>query len=397
MRLKKTILLTAFFALIIALPLASSAKDKSQNVFIGEGQTIFGNLVKAGQIINIEADVPQDIIAVGQSVVINGNVKGDVLAAASSIRINGDVEGNIRVAGSNVEINGRVGKNLNAFGANVVLGEDSEIAWDVVAYGGSVEVRGKINGRMDGGGGSIIIAGGIGKGGKLSLGDGKLSILSPAIIGDSLEYVSEEKAEVADGAQIAGELKQTAPEVKSKTGKSGWTPFWWFSKVVSLFGLFVVGLVIVGVCKKRTAKVFDKMFKKPGQSILWGIVYAIATPIVLFLLLFTVIGIPLSLIGFALYLISLYLAKVFAGIAIGILVLSKIKKKNDISLMLAMVLGLIILILLKSIPFVGWIIGLVAMWWALGAIVAAKKEICKTEDRGIKEEPRRVEKKKQGN
>lgn len=375
---KKFLIISAFFALILAVPLVGGAATKkgSPNIYIGSDEKVLGNLIRAGSTVEINADVPQDLFVFGQTVLINGNVGGSVFTAASTVKINGDVAGSVRAAGSIVEINGRIGKNLTVFGSNVILGEQSEVGWDVVAYAATVELRGKINGRIDGGGSQIVVTGEVVQGGKVDVGkDGRLLLRDSAKVGGILEYVASEPAEVAPGAQIPGQLKQTMPKITAK--ETRWEffrgPVWWFGKLIKLFGLLVVGLVLVSVGRKRVKAIADNMLSSPGKDILWGLVYFIAMPIALLLLLFTIIGVPLALIGAAVYAISLYVAKVFAGIALGGLLLARIdKKKKKNSLMLAMVIGLVMLTILCSLPFVGFLLGLLAMWWALGAMIEAK-------------------------
>ncbi|MBU4331720.1 hypothetical protein KKD19_05750 [Patescibacteria group bacterium] len=370
-KIKKFLITSAFFTLILAVPLAVGAAA-NQNIYIGEDEAVIGNLFRAGATVEINAPVPQDLFVLGQSVVINGDVGGSVFAAGSNVRINGDVAGSVRVVGQVVEINGKVGKNVTGFGNMIILGQESEVAWDAAVYGATIELRGRINGRIDGGGAQVVIAGELAGGGKLDV-DGELTVRESAIIGQTLEYTSKEPAKVASGALISGELKQLQPKVSVK--KSDWKPFWWLSRITELFGLLVVGLVLVALMRKKIGEMAKQMIKEPGKSILWGLVYSIVAPVVLFLLLFTIIGIPLSVIGLVMYGISLYLSKVFAGIALGLWILSKSKKKD--SLGLAMLLGLVALTIVCSIPFVGFLICLVAMWWGLGGIIRTKWEMMK--------------------
>jgi hypothetical protein len=34
-----------------------------------------------------------------------------------------------------------------------------------------------------------------------------------------------------------------------------------------------------------------------------------------------------------------------------------------------MILGITVLLIISSIPFIGWFISLIAVWWALGGII----------------------------
>jgi len=39
-----------------------------------------------------------------------------------------------------------------------------------------------------------------------------------------------------------------------------------------------------------------------------------------------------------------------------------------------MIVGILTLVIIKSIPFFGWLICLAAIWWAWGAMIKIKKE-----------------------
>jgi hypothetical protein len=71
---------------------------------------------------------------------------------------------------------------------------------------------------------------------------------------------------------------------------------------------------------------------------------------------------------------------VIAGIVIGLLTLKQLTKKpaTHPNLLSAMILGLMILIIITSIPGIGWALKLLVMLWALGAgLTIKKKEITK--------------------
>jgi len=268
-----------------------------------------------------------------------------------------------------VEINGKVGGNVLAFGSRIVLSKKSEVAWDASLYGEQVEIGGLINGRADAKSNAVLISGRIARGGKIDVGgDGEIKLAESAIIDEDMACVTAKPVIIASGAQVAGELKQVAPKVDNDDNFLARinSALWWFGRIIKLFGLLLIGLVIISLFKKPVKEITEEMIKNPGKNILWGMIYFIVVPLFFFLLFFTVIGIPLALIGLALYLISVYIAKVLAGIALGFLILSRTKKKD--SLMLAMIAGLLAILIICSVPLVGWIFSIIVMWWGLGII-----------------------------
>ena len=104
-----------------------------------------------------------------------------------------------------------------------------------------------------------------------------------------------------------------------------------------------------------------------------GIVWLILTPIVCLILMITIIGLPLGIIGLVMYFVVLYMVKVVASYAVGYQVLKWLgaQRAKDGWVLL---LGLVVFMILVAIPFIGWIIKCLLIIWALGALVEFKKE-----------------------
>ena len=130
------------------------------------------------------------------------------------------------------------------------------------------------------------------------------------------------------------------------------------------------GLVLVFVGKNITSKVLDKLEDKPLKMLIPGLILMFVLPPIAIVLMFTIIGIPLALIILVWWLVMMYLARIIAAILVGQLILKNLNKKNKdkIKLIWSLILGVIICWLLFAIPFVGWIISLIAIWLGLGSI-----------------------------
>jgi len=84
-----------------------------------------------------------------------------------------------------------------------------------------------------------------------------------------------------------------------------------------------------------------------------------------------VFTIPLSLILLVVYLVLLYLSLVYSALYIGDAVLHYLRKNNGHWPLLGMfALGLILVILLPEIPFIGWLINLVIICFGMGSLSA---------------------------
>jgi hypothetical protein len=381
---KKTLfsgLLIGFLFLISSPSIGQAAFEKSErNIYIGPEQIIEGNFIVAGGIIDFNGQAQKDVIVAGGTINITGPVQGDVIVAGGTVKIKGEISGNVRVVGGTIEIDSKIGKNLNAFGGIVIINQDAEIGWDVLTAGGSIEIRGKIGGDIIGRGENIILAGEVGGNVDFNLEskkDSQLILYPQAKIGGDLIYSSPQKAEIKEGAEIGGEtiykrLIPSAVTLKKSLGIS-----YFISKIIILLSLLLIGLLIVVLAQKQSKTTVKRMLDKPWNSLGWGSIYLIIIPIILILVFMTVIGIPLAFIVFTLYLIVLYMAKIFVGIVLGQKLLQWWTKKSEISLVWAMILGVIIFSILTDLPFVGWAISLLGTCWALGAILEIKKQTFK--------------------
>jgi cytoskeletal protein CcmA (bactofilin family) len=382
---RKLTIISLIGLFLIALPFAVLAANKEfeQSIYVGEDEIIEGNFIKVGNFIDINGTINGDVIVAGNSVTINGPVAGDVIAAGNTVRIKGPVSGSVRVAGSTVEVSAEVEKSVWAVGSTVAIGPEAEVGWDVYSAGANVEIKGPIGRDVWVAGANVLIANEVGNNILASIDTEGHLILSPgAKVGGDLTYKagSEKQLDLKEGAEVTGEISKKAivipakPDVKKAFGVGGI-----FFKIISLFSLLVIGLVMITLMPKVILQVKEEMIKRPGPAIGWGLVYLILTPVVAFLLMITIIGLPLGLIIIPLYVISLYISKVIAGFVLGLLLLNNLNRNKKYSghLVWPLILGLAVLLVIINIPVIGWLVKLLLMLWALGALMQVKREICR--------------------
>ncbi|MDD5032214.1 MAG: hypothetical protein PHR36_04210 [Patescibacteria group bacterium] len=370
-------------ALLLALPLGveAFAVKTGDSVYIAEGEVIEGSLYAAAANITVDGTVKGDVICAGQTINIKGVVDGDVICGAQSVNINGQVGGNVRVVGDSVNLGGKIARNVNAFGASIILAKNAEVGWDMLIAGATAEIRGKVGSDLYGACPKVTIGGEIGKDVRIRLNDriraekkgisyqknGELLTISEgAKIGGNLTYTGGKEAVISDKASVAGEVKQNLPKVEK--AKKFMFIGWFWGRLYSIFASLVIGLVLISLWRKQIVELTNRMLKKVGVSIGWGAVVMFLTPIIAILLICTLIGLPLALILLGVWIIAIFMAKILAGIMIGRMVLEKFWIKKKDSLIWAMIIGIVICWFIFSIPFVGWILALVALWWGLGGI-----------------------------
>ncbi|MBI4779103.1 hypothetical protein HY797_01460, partial [Candidatus Falkowbacteria bacterium] len=308
---------------------------------------------------------------------INGDVAGDVICAGQSININGKVGGNLRVAGNTINFNGQVARNGIIIGATTVTAASSTIGWDLLILGNIFELRGDVGRDLFGSAGKVNVAGQVGKNLNLNFGsknnnDKPLVIAGTAKINGDVKYKSDKDAALDSGAVIKGEVIHNFPIVPTK--KSNLSNLgWWWVKLISIFSALIIGLVLISFWRAQLIKITDLMLAKIGPSFGWGILALLLTPLIIIILLITIIGIPLSLILLALWLVVMYTSKVLTGILVGRSLVNNYWPKQKNSLILAMIIGIVITYLIFSLPIIGPFMSLLAMLWGLGGILLALK------------------------
>ena len=140
-----------------------------------------------------------------------------------------------------------------------------------------------------------------------------------------------------------------------------------------------LGIILIVLAPRRMLAVTNAIRNQPWPSLGWGAVLLFATPIAALIVCMTVVGVPIGLIGLALYGIAVYIAHIITGLLIGRMIIGAIRRmegaENRGILIGSLALGLFILTLLTMIPYAGFFIGLAAVLFGFGAILVAERQL----------------------
>ena len=359
------------------LVLAEDNLDMS-NIFIPAG-TVYDNILfTAGENVNINAQMKDDVYVAGANVVLSGLVEGDVIAAGANIEIDSEVKGDVRVVGASVTIKGNINGNVTVLAGELTIDDNAQISKNLLFAGGNLKINGKIYKNLYAAGGNIILNNDILGSAYIAVDpDGMLTLYPKTNIGGDLQYTAKQRADIKQGAQIQKQEKFNQFQPKAE-GKSNVFKVWfgiaWF---IGLLGSIVVGLVVISVFKDFTLKIQKVLGQNIGLLLLKGFIFLIVTPIALLILAITIIGLPLAIISFALYLIMIYAGKIFVGLYLGNKVIKLFRKElKETPMIWAMILGLVILHLLFVLPVIGFLVKLFVCLFGLGALITIlKKEL----------------------
>lgn len=357
--------------LLAFIPWSAQAllKQSEEIVFVGSDEVIDDNLVIFADFADIQGEIRGDLILAVGSANIKGVVAGDVLGVAGDITISGPVEGDVRVAAGTINVNSTVGGNVNAVGGKTLVGSEAEVGHSLSIVSGILNLNGAVVKNINGIVGQAAINAPVGGDIFLNIdSDGQLILSPEARIGGNINYVSGQEIRRLPGAEVAGIIRKIELPIKGSSSDKLFSGLMSIILSVGIFGLLVVGLLLIKLFPGFARRISDTMVEHPGRLIAWGFVYFWLIPLAIILFAITIIGLPLAFIVASLYKIFLYIAVVFASLAVGRWLLKKINK-TDANLLFSFVIGIIIITILIIIPFIGWFIGLVFIWWGLAALV----------------------------
>jgi hypothetical protein len=292
-----------------------------------------------------------------------GDVSGGVLAAGGTLTVGGTIGRTLRAAGGAVTIDARTKGDVVLAGGTVRVDSAAQIGRDLVIGGGSVHVSGRVGRNALVGGGDVVIGGAIR--GDAEIQANRIIVLPTARIGGALRYSADQPIEIQSGAQIAGGTTQM-PAV-SRPRQVVTSPFsprrWLWRSISETIGVLVLGLVVFAVAPKGASTVLGEVRERFGRSLLTGFVLLVTVPVAAVLLLFTVVGIPLSIVGMLLYVATLYPGLVFVAAWLGDRVLQRMRRRGGEAPAIA-------LAVLFAVPFAGWVIRLIAILAGFGALWA---------------------------
>ncbi|MFC1962721.1 hypothetical protein ACFLWB_01815 [Chloroflexota bacterium] len=366
------LLIVMSVVMFTATPVLAADLRSGDTVTVASGEVIDGDFYVAGGEIIIDGTVNGDIFGVGQLLTINGTVNGGVSFAGQTLTINGEIAHSARLAGQTINVSGNIGRDLVAAGAEVMVMSTAKIGSDLILAVGTSRISGHINGNIRGSAGEVTITDEVG--GNIDLKADKLTIAPTANIQGNLTYTSENETDLQEGAQIGGTTIHKVPEVKEPAGTSA--GIGGKGKVIAFLMTLLTGIVIILVAPRRAVSVAASIRHRPWLSLGWGAIILFATPVAAIITFVTIVGVPVGLIGLALYGIAIYISQIAVGLFIGFWIIGYFSKAESRGILVgALALGFFVLTLLKLIPYVGFPLWLATVLFGIGAMVLSEKTL----------------------
>jgi cytoskeletal protein CcmA (bactofilin family) len=356
--------LFAGFGVMMALATPASATEfrKGDTVNVRKGETIKGDLFATGEHVRIDGDVDGDVYAFAHQVDVTGHINGDLICFAQAVRVSGVVDGNLRAGANNVTLTGSVDRNVMLWNETFNLDPSGKIGRSLTAGGETLTLDGKVGRDFLGFAESTNISGFIG--GSVREQGNSLSIASGAEIDGKTSFKGHKEPSVASDAKLASPIEFT--KIERRHEARGGSYYVWRVIWTGTFILF--GLVLAGLMPKFALETVDSA-SHIGASFGLGVLVFFGVAIASIIACITVVGMLVGISSFMLWLVMLFAAEVVVGGIVGQWIMGR---DDDFwPFFLRVVVGIAVVRVITSLPFIGHWAGFVVALWGMGAISLA--------------------------
>jgi len=372
------VIILSFFLLLSVSSGVTYAKTLYQDkgtVSVAKAEVINDDLFAGGENVDLQGTVNGDVFIGAGTVNVRGKVNGNLHIGAGTVRLGGPVSGNVYIGSGEVSVQGaKIGGSLLVGTGTLTIDKESSIGGSLLVGSGTINNRAPIGRNAMLGAGMINLDSAVG--GEAKLGGGKIDLGPETNIARDLTYTFDEANNftMSEGATVGGQIKRidakTMPKFdqrakgnalnKFHSAKIGWN-------IISFVGALIIGFLLIKLLPKAPNEVSKQIGSSFFSNIGVGFLVSVLALPALILMAITVVGLPLAAITFALLLITLYFSKLVVGLWAGNFISEKFGWKK-MSFYASFTLGLLVVYLLKSLPFIGFFISLVVTLTGLGAL-----------------------------
>jgi cytoskeletal protein CcmA (bactofilin family) len=345
--------------------------EHRDTVRVARGETYRGTLVVSCESLEIDGVVEGDVLAFCERVVIRGEVEGTVASLGRELEASGSIGGGLVAIGEQVTIDGSVGANAFLGGERVQVGPSGRVARDAFLAGERVRVEGELARDLSSFAERLELSGEVGRD-VLARAERVALAASARVGGDLHAHLPErEGLEQEPGAVIAGATDVQLREPHEHTLWSRYRERSFYTwAAIGFVASFLIGLILHALAPSWFAGRIESG-RDFVSALGLGCAFAVLCPLALLLLALTVVGIPLALIGLAAWAIGLYLGAIVVATLIG-RSLVRLHSEGPREFGIALALGLVVVGLLRNLPFVGsaagWVVALVGLGLLLGQL-----------------------------
>lgn len=388
MGIKKYFFIVFTVFLMIGTQSASALTLEAGDI-VSPKEKIEGDAYLAGQTVQIDNSIQGDAIIAGGIVDINSKIDQDAILAGDKITINQEISDDLRAAGSTVIIKADVKGDVIVFAETLIVDKDVTIAGNIIAFVSKFQLDGNVDGSINVASVDSKITGTVKGDTKIRTADFTLE----GTLAGKTEFVAERTVKVTDTAKFGdtvnyGHTKELdlnpylAEGIKAnfdsellKTQTEGQDIMRNMFSGMLVFRILSAGLVILlfswlaGKFTSRAVKNLEKG-KDISKAFFYGILLFFLPISIIILLFVSVIGIPLAVFVAFAYLSMIFFSQSITSFIVAQWLNHKYDLKQGKFQIFLVALGIyIIMYLLKFIPIIGVVFGLILTYIAFGALV----------------------------
>lgn len=251
-----------------------------------------------------------------------------------------------------------------SFGGAVVVTSGEVICGDLTSFGSEVVIRGEVRGDVAAFSGNVIIAGGVD--GNVTLYGSNLTLLDGAHVNGNIHVCGGRWIEGSD-LQLHGNVFDCTKDVGSLLSSDVGAGFrFWLVLTWVALGVLLTTLLPEHVMLVRTT-VKGKM----RRSLVLGLLSVLLAPAVLVVLVALIIPIPLAILVTVGLIAAWALGTVAVGWLVGDAIMRRVAPHQNTRPM-QVVVGLTVLALAESLPYVGLFVSLGAGLLGIGAVFLSR-------------------------
>ncbi|HUY13984.1 MAG TPA: zf-HC2 domain-containing protein [Terriglobia bacterium] len=348
---------------------AIETRNSGQTVTVPPSETVADSLEAGAQYVEIAGRVNGNLIAHGQKITISGTVTGDVITSSQTLDIEGTVQGNVFAWAQFVTVHGKVGQSVHVFAESLEIADGGQVGGDVIAFCQTLNVNGDVKGGVAVGAANVMLRGNVDHGVYASA--GQVRVASSAHIGQNLVARVHRTRDFSldPGAVVGG---KTEVKLSGNRVSRFLTLRYYLWRAVELCAVWLTGLVLFWLFPSLfTGKMENSsdLLKAMG----WGFVLLVVTPVAAVMAALTVVGLPLAIMALILWILGLFLVKIFLAPVIGNRLMGTIPGAK-VPFAVPLLLGLVVIFVAVALPYIGKWDSLLVALTGFGLVLSAARD-----------------------
>lgn len=336
---------------------------QEEEITIRAGETVAESLVANAKTVRVDGVVEGDLAVLAERLVVRGEVRGNVYGVVRHLEVPGKVTGNLHALAETVRLDGEVEGSMYSASERLTIAQGAKVGRDATHAAEGASVEGQVGRDLTAAAQWLEVRGEVG--GSVQAWAERVALLDSARVAGDVDAVlggeEEEDVEIAPGAVVGGEVRSRRHEGLRDRWLDHYTHAAFYKWLgIRLVAAWVTGILLFGL----VPRFYEVELAGTGaflRSLGVGVLAALATPLAVVLVALTVVGIPVALAGVALFVVSVYVSGILVASLLG-LALTRPEEMAWRSFGLALLVGLVILYVAVSIPFVGPVVhGVVAL------------------------------------